>query len=1113
MKLRSRSLGSLGSLIVCLIAIDAVSAQIVPDNTLPVNSRVEAGCTTCTIEGGTAQGNNLFHSFREFSIPRNGAAFFNNGVQIQTILTRVTGNSISNIDGLLRTNGTANLFLINPNGVIFGANARLDVRGAVVVSTATAIAFPGGNVFSASNPAPPDPLLTINPNALLFNQLNPQPIINRSRADTTGLTTAPGQSFALIGGDVRLEGGQIRAAAGRVELGGLSTAGIVGLNLNQGKLDLSFPEGIDRANVLLNNGAQVNVRSSSGGAIVIHAQDFTLLGRTTQLLAGIDSNSGFPGAQAGDIQIDAPGLVRLDAGTISNQVRPGAIGKGGNIRIQAGAILGTNGAVIGAPVFGQGDGGDVIIHARGSVSFDSRASTRVGGIISGIQDGGVGNGGRIDITARSVSLTNASGVGTGSSGRGNAGDITIHASDAVFLEGGNGILSGVDPGTIGNGGSITLTTGTLWLTNGSQVGSSIGGQGRAGDITIEAHDTVSISGVRQGRFPIPSGIGSSINGGEGKGGNIRITTGSLVVTDGGYVSVGTTGVGDAGKIGIQARDRVVFDGVSRNGFRAEASSISGAGAVGDGGDISIQTRSLSVTNGAALTASSAGRGRAGNVVIDAEAIQVSGGDFDSVAMGEILPYTSGIYSATEGATDRGGDIRITTHRLQVSEGAVVNAQTSGDQPGGNIQVDASAVELSSGGEIVTSAYSSGNAGNIRINATNQLILTGFDPVFEQRLTQFGRGQIAPATASSGLFAQAEETGQAGNIVVQTPQLIVRDRAQILASTAQASRGGNIQLTVPGQLQLENRGQIAASTRSGTAGSVDVVAGAVELSGNALLSVEAGRGGIAGDLNITTRQLSADNSSVTVSNPQGQAGSLNIRAADIRLRDRAKLIAEAGGEDPPGITRQAEIQLQDANLLLLRNGSLISARAGDSANGGNIIINAANGFVVAVPDENSDIIASASRGNGGRITITTQGIFGLQTRDRPSSLSDINASSEFGFSGVITLNTLDVDPSRGLTELPADIVDASRSIAVGCTSEAATQANRGSFYQTGRGGIATLPGDPVGSSDILEDLQPPQSWSAATRPQGAIVEAQAWQISDRGEVMLVAAPRYRWRCGR
>ncbi len=233
----------------CLFPLTA-KAQVTADGT--TSTKVNQNGNNFTIEQGDRVGDNLFHSFEQFSVPTIGSAAFNNAGDIANIFSRVTGSNISNIDGLIRANGTANLFLINPNGIIGSENARLDLGGSFFASTADSFLFEGNTEFSATNPQAP-PLLEVDiPIGANFRD-NPGELVNRSFAqnsagDFVGLEVAPGKNLTLVGGNINFEAGEATAPGGRVELGGLSESGIVTINEDG---SLSFPEGVAKAKVTL----------------------------------------------------------------------------------------------------------------------------------------------------------------------------------------------------------------------------------------------------------------------------------------------------------------------------------------------------------------------------------------------------------------------------------------------------------------------------------------------------------------------------------------------------------------------------------------------------------------------------------------------------------------------------------------------------------------------------------------------------------------------------------------------------------------------------------------------------------------------------------------------
>lgn len=397
-------------------------SNIVPDRTLGNENSVVVpnfnGLPVEVIDGGAVRGQNLFHSFREFNVNTGrGAYFFSPSSNIQNILTRVTGNNPSQILGTLGTFGNSqpNLFLINPNGIIFGPNASLDIGGSFVATTANAIRLGNTGLFSASHPRTSN-LLSINPSAFFFNAFASQTqIVNRSTATSTvlgaptsGLQVLDGRSLLLVGGDVKLDGGRLFAPGGRVELGGVAGTGTVGLNANGNELRLSFPTDVLRADVSLTNEAEVNVRAGGGGSIAINARNLDVLGGS-KVRAGIASGLGSPDSKAGDIEVNATETMTV-AGELSflaNAVLPEGVGKAGDINITTGSLFVKEGGYFNSSTQGRGDAGSLTINARDTVSFDGTdPNGETGGAVSTVAEGAVGNGGDINITTGSLFVTN-----------------------------------------------------------------------------------------------------------------------------------------------------------------------------------------------------------------------------------------------------------------------------------------------------------------------------------------------------------------------------------------------------------------------------------------------------------------------------------------------------------------------------------------------------------------------------------------------------------------------------------------------------------------------------------------------------------------------------------
>jgi filamentous hemagglutinin family protein len=1044
------------------------------------------------ITGGAQRGQNLFHSFEQFNVTEGRGAYFTSpSADIVNILSRITGNNISEIFGTLGTNGASqpNLFLINPNGIVFGQNAALNVGGSFVATTADSIKFGDRGFFSVSNPEVP-PLLTVQPSAFFFNQMNDGGIQNNSIAaagldpsgsfEVFGLRVPDGKSLSLLGGELTVNGGGMSAFGGVVNLGAVSGEGTVNLNLNGNNFSFDFPE-IARANVSIINRSSLLTLGDGGGDIIITADKINVLNNSS-VETGIGSNLGTETTQAGNIVFDATDAIAIDNSFIYNQVRTTSTGNSGDISIKSRNLAVTNGGKLGLLVFGRGDTGNLSIEATESFTLDSNATGLFTGIFSNLGASGDGNVGNIKITAGNLTISNNSFIdtrtfGLGNSGNididtqnlvasdgaqitastfggGNAGSIDIKADNTVTFDGGifnirTGISSNIESGAVGQGGEIIISAKNINLTNGAQLQTLVrsstnnlaGGVGNAGNIRINATEQTNIRGVGDG---FPSGIFSEVGqGATGNAGNIDFQAKFLTVSEGALLTSNSFGEGNAGNISFDVAENIEFSGA---GTRIRANVGSTAIDNIQGGDLTIDTKQLLVRDGAQVSVSIFGSGNAGNLKVFAtESVELRGEEDN---------FPGGLFAQVDlTGTGKGGNLTITTPDLSIRDGSKVQVATFGQGDAGELLIKADAINIFN-----TSTFSD--------------FTTGI----------FGSVEIDPKTVEL-------PEGQGGNLTIETAQLSLRDGGKISVDTKGIGNAGNLQITASEFIEISG---------------VDPDGDGVSIIGADVSEAATGQGGY---ISLNTRQLAIkDRGEISVTSlGNGEGGDINIKADEIALDNG--LIT--------GTTRTrngGNINLQISDILLLDNQSQISTTAGTAeagGNGGNIGIDAE--FIVAFPNQNNDITANAFQGKGGDININAESIFGLEERPLNNLTNDINASSEFGLDGEISINTPDTDPLRGLDNLPNNFVDASTQMVSSCLTAEEEKSNK--FILTGRGGIPSNPTESVQGDATLsaEWLTLPETTTQLSEAKTTIktyqpteiVEAKGWIIKPDGTVVLTA----------
>ncbi len=1101
-------------------------AQIIPDGTLGGEASIVSpnqlinGLPSDRIDGGAIRGSNLFHSFSAFNIQDGRAAYFANPNGIGNIIGRVTGGDVSTILGTLGVLGNANLFLINPNGILFGPNAQLDIRGSFVASTSDRLLLSDGTTFSAVNPQAP-PLLTVNVPIGLQLGVAQGTIVNAGNL-------AVGQNLTLHGGSIS-SSGELTAPNGNITV--RSTTGDVALRYLAAQtatieaaenLNLIGSQLFTQADLTLNAQNTIRIRDTTtqpvmlwaGGTLQLQGDRaidiFALNNRDSHFVSGRDLILRSSTAIGGDAHYWAGGNVRIEQldGSLGELYSP----YDPIFRAQGDVLMGGyNGFSLHIFAGGQVNiSGPIFITGAETVAADTILETVT------LQDGSLL---QIDGLNRPTLDIRAGTLNIGTPGFTNtAPPIPLIPPPPNPQPDPNLPITGANI-TVGPiefsspNGTFRSPNGTVFLTNNYAPNLGL----PAGNITV-------------------NGSGINTNAGVGNSGSVTMDARGSINLNAPIDTSSTTGT--AGDVRLLARTSIDINAQSANATKAVQWITTNTlpGNNGNAGNIWITAPQVTVQKLAAITANTFGAGTGGTIEINANQLTLDRG-FITAITGD----STGNNASASPNTGQGGNVWIFANSVDLRNTSSISVQTndlsSGDA--GTLTIQANRLNVQDRSLIAGTTSGQGRGAVMQLNIADTFTLTGTGNNLPSGQTGIFFGSSGSGNAGSleilnarqvilqngaSIYANAANTGSAGNVSVNIPNGILQitgvgnnasgqTASGIVAETRNSGRGGDIRVNAR-QVWIQDGGQISAQTiATGQAGTLAVNASElINISGtngrfHSRLFFDSSGAGTAGGIQVNTNQLLLSNGGqITVSGTgSGVSGNIDINAARIDMANRAQIRAFTTLSEGGNIF----LRLSDPGVSIgMRNNSEISAEAFGFANAGNLTIDA-KGMILSWDGlaGNNDIVANAVFGQGGRIGATALLILGFQQfqgkRTPESDFTSLSLNPDFP--GEIFINTQQ-SPNA---ELPQDIPP--KQVAQVCQPEASAE-ERSEFVVRGTGGIPTRPVDDVGMDEaIAVPLADPVTLSqpvspqakANTSPQPAIVEAQrAIQLAD-GTLKLIA----------
>ena len=830
-----------------LLSSDFIYAQAITDGSMGATQTL-SGQFTVPATLGTTSGANLFHSFKTFNINSGESATFTGPNTILNVITRVTGGEVSSINGLLRSEvGNANFYFINPTGIIFGSEAKIDVPAAFHAGAVDSLRFVDGTHYTMFSQANSLSMSAPENFGLMTASLANNGMLS---ADSAVLSVNNKQTLDLAAEKIVFNHAQLSAKEGNVKLtatnmdavsskistdtSGIGNAGDIDINAKNmnftdatqlsadsngaGKGGQVFIHDADK--VSIQNGSLISANSNaegSGGVVTIHAKNVTLDGKNLNTFTGIAANAKSTG-QAGQVNVQASTLT-----------------------IQGGAEMNSS-------TFGAGDANSVNVVAE-ELTIDGKNNTfGPTGIGSRANPNSSGQAGSIIVTANSINLINGGAISSATSSTGNAGAVNVSVN-TLHIDGQNNAgLTGIDSSSnntaTGNAGLVDVKAYDLVINNAGGIGSNSFGSGNAGTVQIQA-DTIDINGKGAADSAF-TGISSNTFG-SGYAGNVNVIASSLALTETGRIASNTTADGNAGDVTIVAENlhingnnSAVYTGIASNTYYGK----------GNAGTVDVTASKINIENAGRITTNTRGSGKAGNLFIQADDINIDAKNSE---------YLAGIASAASPeSTGQIGNIHVVANnKINLSNDAQISIQNRGMVPNGGVipfgQIDITTPNLTLAGNSFINAQSTQNAdaSNITMHIANVLQMKSSSISTEADsgnggAIQLDTGNYMDLMQSSITTTVKSSIGNGGDITVSTPALIL-DNGMVQAN-AVSGRGGDVfidvksligsqsQLIQGGDVPLEWKNTVAgfniiqAASKFGLSGTVNVTSPQMDLSG-------------------------------------------------------------------------------------------------------------------------------------------------------------------------------------------------------------------------------------------------------------------------------------------